>query len=140
VSRILAVDWGTQRVGVAISDPGGVLARSLPTLVVRGPRDALVQVAALARREGAAVILIGLPLHLSGEPGESARAARKLGAGLSAEGFRVLYRDERLSSEKARDLLRERGERRPEPGRVDAMTAALLLQEHLDGEPGGGVA
>ena len=132
MSRILAVDWGTRRVGLAISDESAMLARSLPTLSVRGIKDAVRQVDAVARESEAGTIVVGLPVHDSGAESESSAAARRLGGALAARGHRVVYLDERLSSEKAREILADRGDTRPQPGRVDAVAAALLLQEYLD--------
>jgi putative Holliday junction resolvase len=132
VSPVLAVDWGTRRVGLAVSDPSRRVARPLPTLHVRAPEDAAAGVAEAAARESADTILIGLPLRYSGEEGESARRARDLGRSLTERGFTVLYRDERSSSEEARARLRERGESRPSSERVDQFAALLLLQDFLD--------
>jgi putative Holliday junction resolvase len=133
VSRILAVDWGTKRVGMAVSDPTGLVARPLPTLGVRNAREASEKVLAAARDEGAELILVGLPLNMDGTEGASAERARKLGEALAAGGFAVRYLDERLTSEAARDLLRERGETRPAPERVDQAAALILLEGYLAG-------
>jgi len=135
VTRVLAVDWGSRRVGLAVGDATARLARSLPTLSVTGLKDAVRQVDAAARAEDAGLILIGLPLHDSGDESPSSAAARRLGGALAARGHRIAYHDERLTSDRARDLLAERGETRPAPGRVDAVAAALLLQEYLDAAP-----
>lgn len=134
MSRILAVDWGSRRVGLAVSDPSRLLARPLPTLQVKSAREARERIAAQARKEGADSILLGLPLHMGGEEGTSARRVRKLGEALRQDGFTVLYRDERLSTEDAVRWLAERGERRPPKGRIDQVAALLLLQGHLDAE------
>ncbi len=132
MSRVLAVDWGTRRVGVAISDPTGLVARPLPTLSVRGARDAEARVIETARREEADLIVLGLPLNFDGSPGDSAARARALGEALESAGFTVDYVDERLSSEEALRYLRERGEPRPPKPRVDQIAALLLLQEYLE--------
>jgi putative Holliday junction resolvase len=131
VSRILAVDWGTRRVGVAVSDPSGLVARPLPTLKVKSARDAREQVERAARSEEAEVVVIGLPLNMDGTEGASAARARSLGAALEAQGFAVRFLDERLTTDDARRWLRERGEARPDLGRVDQVAALLLLQEFL---------
>lgn len=136
MSRVLAVDWGTRRVGLAVSDPGGLLARPLPTLRVNGAEEAAEGVALAAGREAAEAIVVGLPLRYSGVEGPSAERARALGAALARRGFTVIYRDERSTSEEARAWLRERGERRPDPERVDQVAALLLLQSYLDAERG----
>jgi putative Holliday junction resolvase len=131
VSRILAVDWGTRRVGVAVSDPSGLVARPLPTLSVKSARDAREQVESTARREEAELVLIGLPLNMDDTEGPAAARARSLGAALEAQGLAVRFLDERLTSDDARRWLRERGETRPDSGRVDQVAALLLLQEFL---------
>jgi putative Holliday junction resolvase len=95
-------------------------------------------VAEAAEREGADAILIGLPLRYSGEEGASARKARALGDALTGRGFTVIFRDERSTSEEARGFLRERGESRPAPERVDQVAALLLLQDYLDAGGGEG--
>ena len=131
MSRVLAVDWGTRRVGVAVSDPSGLVARPLPTLRVTSARDAREQVEETAVREEADVVLIGLPLNMDGTEGPAAARARSLGAALEAQGLAVRFLDERLTSDDARRWLRERGESRPDTGRVDQVAALLLLQEFL---------
>lgn len=130
---VLAVDWGTRRLGLAVSDPLGTLARPLPTLQVRGAADAQTQILAALETHEAASVLLGLPLNMDGSEGPSAVRVRALGAALIAAGCRVGYTDERMSSEDAMTFLRERGERRPEKARVDQVAALLLLQAYLDG-------
>lgn len=129
---VLAVDWGTRRLGLAVSDPSRLLARPLSTLRVKSAEEAAEGVALVAEREEAGAVVIGLPLHLSGAEGSSARAARRLGEALRARGFEVIFVDERLSTEEARRFARERGERRGAKERVDQLAAVLLLQEYLD--------
>lgn len=136
MSRVLAVDWGTKRVGLAVSDPSGTVARPLPTLSVRSARDAEEQVAAVAKREEVDRVVVGLPLHMNGSGGTSARRARRLGEALRKAGLAVDYLDERLTSEEAREFLRRRGERQPDRTRVDQVSALLLLREYLASEGG----
>lgn len=132
MTRVLGIDWGTKRVGVAVSDPGRHLARPLPTLTPSTPEDAVQGVILAAREEGARTVVVGLPVHMNGEEGASARKARRLGEALEKAGFTVIYRDERLTSEEARERLREQGDRRPAKERVDQMAALVLLQDYLD--------
>jgi putative Holliday junction resolvase len=131
VSRVLAVDWGTRRVGLAVSDPLGLLARPLPTAAVTGARDAVRAVCVAAAAEEAEIVLLGLPLHASGEEGESAFRVRRMGRSLETRGFSVIYRDERWTSQEADAFLAERGERDPAPGRRDQVAALLLLNAYL---------
>lgn len=135
MSPLLGVDWGTKHIGLAVSDPTRCLARPLPTLSASTPFQALQGVIQAARDTGVQEVVVGLPLHMSGEEGISARKARRLGVALEKEGFSVIYYDERLSSEEAQDLLREQGDRKPEKARIDQMAALVLLQNYLDTNP-----
>jgi putative Holliday junction resolvase len=137
VSPFLAVDWGTKRLGLAVSDPTGLLARALPTLMVDTPGQAALSIAEIAHAEGANTIILGLPLNMNGSEGTSARSARELGGALEQVGFTVTYHDERLTSEEALEYLRQQGVTRPEKERVDQVAALLLLQNYLDHRPRG---
>ena len=139
----LAVDPGTVRIGVARSDPGGVLATPL-TVVRRGKGD-MDALASLAATENAMEILVGLPRSLSGREGPAAVSARKFAADLAVRVAPLPVRlvDERFTTVIAHDVLRQSGSdargRRP---RVDSAAAALLLQGALDmerstGQPAG---
>jgi len=133
--RILAVDWGERRVGLAVCDPTGTLASGLETLVVSGPADAVGRVAAVAREVEAQSIVVGLPLLLSGERGSAAEAAERFAAGLAtASGLPVSTWDERLTSSLASRRMRERGERGRRgrrTGRLDQDAAIALLESWL---------
>lgn len=130
--RILAVDWGERRVGLAVCDPTGTLASGLETLEVRSAADAVEQVAGAAREVEADSIVVGLPLLLSGERGSAALAAEKFAAGLAtATGLPVSTWDERLTSAMAGRRMQERGERGRRKGRVDQDAAIALLESWL---------
>ena len=132
MSRVLAVDWGTRRLGLAISDPTGALARPLPILQVSSSEGAARGVVEAAAREGARSILVGLPLLPSGSEGASAREARRLGDSLRARGLDVTFADERWSTEDAKLHAMEHGEKRGPKGRLDQLAAVILLQSYLD--------
>lgn len=131
--RILAVDWGERRVGLAVSDPTGVIATGLPTLEVRGREDALARVAEAAAGHEAARIVVGLPLLMSGERGEAARAAEAFAVLLAERtGLPVETWDERLTSVIGARRLHETGARRSRTkGRVDQQAAVALLESFL---------
>lgn len=133
MSRILAVDWGERRIGLAVSDPTGTIATGLPTLEVRGPADAVARVAAVAAEHEAEEIVVGLPLLLSGERGEAARAAEGFAEALGRATTRpVVTWDERLTSAMSTRRIHERGERpRGRKGRVDMGAAVALLESWL---------
>lgn len=133
--RILAVDYGKRRIGLAVSDETGTLARPLATLEVTDRRTAAEAVAEAVRREGAGAVVLGNPLHMDGRQSPMAEEvgllARRLAA-LLPEVPVVLW-DERLTSHEAQEILKERGERlRGRKGRLDQVAAAVLLQSYLD--------
>ena len=143
--RHLAVDLGTKRVGLAISDAGGTVAAPLAVLTVANPDDARRQVADAARREAAEVLVVGCPYDMDGAAGRQAREAAVWAAALGAEvGLPVVMVDERLSSFAAEQQLNARrrgGERLTRGGkkkRLDALAAAGFLGEYLDGTLTGG--
>ena len=131
--RILAVDWGERRVGLAVSDPTGTLASPLPTLTVRDREDAETRVAEAAAENEAVRIVVGLPLLMSGERGEAAEAAETFAAALRARtGLTIEMYDERLTSALSARRLHERGVRTGQAkGRVDAGAAVALLEGYL---------
>jgi putative Holliday junction resolvase len=121
--RVLALDHGTARIGAALSDPTGTLATPLP--VIEPPEAKLVAVI-VAEREVERVV-IGLPLHLSGEEGSQAALARSFGAELEAMlSVPVVTYDERLTTRMA-DASRRAGA----SAAPDSLAAAHLLEAYL---------
>jgi len=129
----LAVDVGTVRVGVARSDPGGILAS--PLTVLRSGR--LDELATLVAGADAIEVIVGLPTSLSGREGAAAAAARGFAAELAGRLAPVPVRlvDERFTTTQAHDALRRGGkDSRARRETVDAAAAAVLLQAALDAE------
>ncbi len=133
MSRVLAVDWGERRVGLAVSDPGGVIATGLDTLAVRSADDAVTQVAARAREVEAERVVVGMPLLMSGERGEAALAAQDFAESLAAAlEIPVETYDERLTSALSQRRLREVGVRTGHAkARIDQGAAIVLLESFL---------
>ena len=131
--RILAVDWGERRIGLAVSDPRGIIATGLETLSVRGAADALARVARVAGEVEASRIVVGLPLLMNGTRGEAARAAEAFAESLRARvAVPVDTYDERLTSTISERRLREVGVRTGHArGRVDQGAAIALLESFL---------
>lgn len=135
----LGVDVGSVRIGVARSDPGGILAS--PAATVRRGRGDLDRLAAFAAEDQAIEVIVGLPASLSGREGRAAAGAREFAAALAvrlaASGGQVTVRlfDERFSTVTAHGALRAGGrdERARRPV-VDQAAAAVLLQAALDAE------
>jgi putative Holliday junction resolvase len=136
----LAVDVGSVRIGVARSDPGGVLASPL-TVLRTGPGaragQARAELARLAAGEGAIEVIVGLPTSLSGRAGTAAAGAREFAADLAGRLTPVPVRllDERFTTTEAHGALRRGGkDARARRQVVDAAAAAVLLQAALDTE------
>ena len=133
MSRILGLDPGERRIGVALSDPTGTIA-SPHSVIDRRRSDPLAAVRDLCEAEGVEQIVIGLPTGLSGNEGPSAKAARAFGS-LIAEGvdIPVEYQDERFTTVTAESALLEGGVRRDKRRDVrDKVAAAVILQAYLD--------
>ena len=132
--RVLALDVGDRRIGLAVSDPTGLLASPIGA-VDRGPTD-VDDILRTAIDNDAAEIIVGLPLTLSGESREQAGKVRRFIRDLRAKtDLPVNAIDERLSTVQAQRLLRDSGSgrrRNRDRGRVDAAAAAVILQGYLD--------
>jgi putative Holliday junction resolvase len=131
--RILAVDWGERRIGLAVSDDLGILATGLPTLEIRGEAEAVARVADTIRTVEADSVVVGHPLTLKGERGEAARAVEHFVEALRGKtSVAVALYDERLTSALAERRMREVGEKsRGNKGRVDQGAAVALLEGWL---------
>jgi putative Holliday junction resolvase len=139
--RVLAIDLGDVRIGLALSDPLGLTAQPLETLAVTGKRRTLARVAGLVREHGVGTVVVGLPLLLSGEDGERATAARQWAAELArrVSGVNVELWDERLTTAEAERTMISGGvRRRARRDKVDRVAAALILQGFLDSRGGSG--
>ena len=137
--RVLGVDLGDARIGLAVSDPLGVIAQPLETLPCVGPTKDVQRVAARARELEVGVIVVGLPLLMSGEDGTRSLAAREFAQQLERRvgGIRVELQDERLTTVQAeRTMVADGVRRRRRRATVDPIAAALILQGYLDSRPG----
>lgn len=137
--RILALDWGERRIGMALSDPTQLLASPLETLTRRpGKRFPMPAFLAHIQAHDPAGLLVGLPLTPAGTEEESAAAARELAALVAARtGLPVDLWDERMSTARALGAIREQGgSTRGRRADVDSLAAAVLLQHFLDARRG----
>jgi putative pre-16S rRNA nuclease len=133
--RVLALDLGTRRIGVAISDFTGTVASPLTVLErSKSLRNDHERIAAVVRKEEAELVVVGLPLSLSGEEGPAARAARTEANALATlVGVPIETFDERLTTVTAERALTEAGVRgRARRQLVDKVAAAVILQAFLD--------
>lgn len=135
--RVLGIDFGERRVGVAVSDPTGTLASPLPTLKRRaGKRPPLAALEALVQEHDIVALVVGLPLTPGGEDSDWTRTVREVGETLARRtGLPVHFVDERFTSVQATRAVRGIGlpkRKREQKERVDAAAAVLILQSWLN--------
>ena len=132
--RIIGLDYGSVRIGVAISDPEAVIAQPKGFIEASPRKRCIAEIAELCNTVSAEKIVIGLPKHMNGEEGESAAAARALGDEISkAVNIPVLFIDERLTTLSANRVLTESNMKAPQKKKkIDSVAAAIILQNYLD--------
>jgi putative Holliday junction resolvase len=135
--RVLGIDAGERRVGVAMSDELRLLASPVAVLDRRnGLAPVLDELASLVRREHVTQLAVGLPLNADGSEGAQAKRARNFArVAERVLGLPVVLCDERLSTRDAEAILRAQGRnmrRAREKGEIDAVAAAVILQQYLD--------
>lgn len=132
--RILGIDYGKKRIGVAVSDPNGIIAQGLPTLVYKTPPDVLNKIARIISDYNVREVVVGLPLTLRGTVSTAAaRTNRFIGELKNKTGLPVTVWDERFTSTIAENTLKAMG-RSPSRNRrkIDEISAVLILQSYLD--------
>ena len=132
--RVLAVDYGVRRVGLALSDPAGLIAQGLETIHTAGTGETLASIVNIVEEEQVREIILGLPVNMDGTAGEMAGKveafAEQLRRKVSCD---VRTWDERLTSVSARRAVQEMGGgTRGSKGSLDRIAATLLLQNFLD--------
>lgn len=132
--RVLAIDPGTRRLGLALSDPSGTVALPLRVLTRRSEPEDLKELAAIVAEQGVELVVVGLPRLMDGSIDKAARSAQAFGAAVGRVAkVPIEYWDERLTTVAAERFLIEQGKRRAERRQdVDRVAATLLLQGYLD--------
>ena len=134
IPRILALDVGRRRIGLAVSDPLGITAQGLPNILRTNKRTDLEAVARQVRERGVALILVGNPLNMRGDEGRQSAWVREFAGDVAAyTGVPVKLWDERLTTVEASRVLRASGigiQKRA--AAVDRLSAVILLQSYLD--------
>ncbi len=141
--RVLGIDYGSRRIGLALSDATGLLARPWKTIAVNGGPDRVAAVLAqeaaalLAEADGLSAIALGYPRRLNGEPTAQTAVVEHIAAALrSSIAVPVILQDERLSSIEAESELAGREKDwRKRKALLDARSAAIILQDYLDERP-----
>lgn len=138
--RTLAIDYGTVRTGLAMSDAGGRFATPLEVVEEPDRVRLLAYIRKIIAREAVTRLVVGMPLNMDDTLGPMARKTIELGKALNAPGVEVVFVDERLSSFEASGRLIDqkragaRMTRADKKKRLDALAAAVFLQEYLDGK------
>ena len=137
--RLLGVDWGERRIGLALSDESQLLAQPLTTLTRRaGKRFPMARLIALLKERDVAGVVVGLPLAADGSDGDAARQARALAQDIARHSsLPVDLWDERFTTARALQAVREMGgTTKGRKAELDALAATLLLQHYLDARRG----
>lgn len=134
--RIAAIDFGTVRIGIAISDPGRTVASPYENYTRRGPQQDAKRFQRLVTEESVTRFVVGLPVHLDGQESQKSREARQFGQWLTAAtGVPVDFFDERFTSSEAADFLIEAGmTRKRRKQRMDMLAAQILLAAYLESQ------
>jgi len=134
--RVLALDLGRRRIGLAVSDPLGLTAQGLPTLQRRNRRADMEMLRQVIEEHQVGIVVLGNPKHLSGREGKQSEGAAAFAEQLRRQaGREVVLWDERLTTAEAQRVLRESGvslEKRK--AAVDRLSAVILLQSYLDSQ------
>lgn len=135
-ARVMALDLGERRIGVAISDPTHSLARSLCVLERRSRQEDFAVIAELVREHEVGMVVVGHPRSLDGTIGPQARRVKRYADALAgALPVPLVLWDERLSTSTAEQLMIETGQpARKRRRRIDAVAAAVILQDYLDAQ------
>jgi putative Holliday junction resolvase len=130
----LAVDYGERRIGLAKSDPTGLIASALETLVVRSDKEALAALEKVLAEVTPDALVVGYPLHASGEKSLKCEAVDRFISKLRQIYDGPIHRvDERYSSEEAAAIIHAHGKKKgKDKGRIDRLAAAIILQRFLD--------
>ena len=132
--RILALDLGKKRIGLALSDPLGITAQGLPNLERTRKRDDLAALARLTEEQEVGMILVGNPVNMGGGEGRQSAWVREFAEELKKRtGLAICFWDERLTTVAANRVLLESGiSARKRAAAVDRLSAVILLQSYLD--------
>ena len=132
--RIMGLDYGSVRIGVAISDPSCIIAQPKDYISAVPRKQCLAKIAELCKEGQISQIVIGLPRHMNGDEGVSAKAAREFGTAITEfMDIDVDFLDERLTTVSANNVLTERNMKAPEKKeKIDSIAAAIILQNYLD--------
>ncbi len=131
--KLLAIDYGEKRTGVAVSDDLGISAHGLDTIVLKGEEELAGRIAEIVKNRAIEKIVIGLPLNMNGTESEKSEKVRAFAAKLENDcGLPVVLWDERMTSMQAQRVMQEMGVKtKGNKEDIDRIAATLMLQEYM---------
>jgi putative Holliday junction resolvase len=134
MKRILGIDFGERRIGLALSDPLGIIAQPFLTFDTQKDGDIFKKIEELIEEKGIEEIVLGMPRNMDGSIGEKGKVVQEFSQMLSSRvKIPIIFRDERLSSVESLRVLRDAGAKLHKYKKsVDKLSAALILQGYLD--------
>jgi len=133
MARILAIDFGERRMGLAISDPLGITAQGLPTIDTRKTEDIFSHIQNILKDRKVKKVVVGMPKNMDGSIGFKGEEVKKfIGKLIQKTGVKVIAWDERLTSVQSQKSMREMGTKQKKKETVDRISATLILQSYLD--------
>lgn len=133
MSRILAIDFGERRIGLAVSDPLGITAQGLPTIDTRKSRDVFAEILSIIKIKQVDRIVVGMPMNMDGSMGAKGKEVSKFIRELTKRtGMNVETWDERLTTVQSLRSMREMGVKQKKKGIADRISATLILESYLE--------
>jgi putative Holliday junction resolvase len=133
VPRMLAIDFGERRIGLAVSDPLGITAQGLSTIDTRKSRDVFSEILSIIEDKQVTRIVVGMPVNMDGSMSVKGEQVRKFIRELTKRtGMDVETWDERLTTVQSLRSMREMGVKQKKKGTADRISATLILQSYLD--------
>ena len=133
VGRLLGVDHGDRRIGLALSDPIPMIASPLTTLTVDNAQEAIDAIIEIVKEYNVVLVVVGFPLGMKGQETAQTKHVKNFANALIKNGIRVVLQDERLTSVSAKkSIIEQKKKPNKNKGLVDQTAAAILLQQYID--------
>lgn len=133
VGRLLGVDHGDRRIGLALSDPIPMIASPLKTITVDDAQEAIEAIMEIVKEYDVVLVIVGLPIGMKGQETAQTKHVKKFANDLINNGIKVTLQDERLTSVSAkRSIMEQQKKPNKNKGLVDQIAAAILLQQYID--------
>jgi putative Holliday junction resolvase len=131
--RILSIDYGTSRVGFAVSDPLHIIATPLKTIKNKSNQDLLKEIGLIVKEYAIKSIVLGLPLGLNGEETKQTQTVKLFSETLEKNNYKVIFEDERLTTVLAKkEIIKQKISTGKNKSLIDQVAAAFILQNYLD--------